>query len=358
MEYGEKGLISVIIPVFKTDFALLQRCIASILGNTYKKIEILIIDDGNDTEYAKQLDIFDKENVKVVHSHHKGLSAARNIGLSIAMGEYIAFIDSDDEITDCYFEEAIKMVMEYDLDIAVGGVRYVDAINNTILTNKHYILKDFQKIEIFSGNNFLPIANLFNDDLQEKGFSNMTNGSVSWKLYNKKCISSISFDENIHLLEDRIFNLQAFSNAKKIGYTDSIWYIYYQYNNSLIHSFQPDSLSNMKVIFKHCIKCINNYPGIEKYASRWMMSNIYTCIYLDLLHDNNKEGFINNKNRLLKWFKSEEWKEAKKHFSSEMLPVHTKIAAHLCIHDEAFLMLTYYAALDTLRKKIVGFKHR
>lgn len=354
MKDGE-GIISVIIPVFRTEYNLLQRCIESILNSSYKAIEIVIIDDGNDVEYANKLNQFISSNIKVIHKKHKGLSAARNTGLSIARGEYISFVDADDMITNYYFEEAIKMIQHFNLDIAVGGVKFVDAFNDQILLEKHYILKDHKKIEVFSKEDiFLPIANLFMDDLHEKGFSNLTNGSVSWKLYNKRCINDIRFDEEIHLLEDRVFNIQAFSNANKIGFTDSIWYLYYQYNYSLIHSYHENSLSNMSIVFRHCINCIKKYPGIEKYASRWMMSNIYTCIYLDLLNKKNPNGFIFNKNRLSKWFKSEEWKEAKRYFSIESLPLHTKIAACLCIHDEAFLMLTYYTILHLLRSKWIN----
>ncbi|MBO4919414.1 MAG: hypothetical protein J5365_04585, partial [Erysipelotrichaceae bacterium] len=174
----------------------------------------------------------------------------------------------------------------------------------------------------------LVIANVLVDNLQERGFSNCVSGSAWGKLYRKKILQNSSFDEELFLSEDRMFNLDVFSIAERIGFTDSIWYFYYQYNHSAIHSYHKDSIKNMSKLFEHCLYRIQVNSGIESYISKWMMSNIYICIFLDLLHKDNRRGFMFNKNRLLKWFYSEEWKKSKEYFTYKDLPIHTKIAAY------------------------------
>jgi len=113
-------MISVIVPVYKVE-QYLRQCIESILNQTYQDLEILLIDDGSPDrcgiiceEYAKK-----DPRIKVFHTENHGLSAARNVGLQIAKGEYIGFVDSDDWIEPDMYEILLRRLEETDTDISV-----------------------------------------------------------------------------------------------------------------------------------------------------------------------------------------------------------------------------------------------
>ena len=101
-----KPLISVIVPIYKVE-KYLNKCVDSIINQTYKNLEIILVDDGSPDSCPDICDKYEKKDnrVKVIHKKNGGLSDARNAGLDIANGEYISFIDSDDEIEASFVEK-------------------------------------------------------------------------------------------------------------------------------------------------------------------------------------------------------------------------------------------------------------
>lgn len=346
----EKVLVSVIIPLYKTDITLVQRCVSSLTGGEFQDYEILLLDDGNEHCYAKNLDRLTNEKVKVIHNKHQGVSETRNEGIRKSQGEYIAFVDGDDIVSPHYLPTAIQMIDKYDLDIVCGGVRFEEANNPSKYKEFKLLIKNNAGIRIFNKDElYLLIQNIFCDYMPTKEFQYYTNGSVSWKLYKKKIVEQVLFDKEITLLEDRIFNLEAFSKANSVGITDSVWYTYYQYGNSVIHTYKPGSIENMSKVLKHCLNIVDTYPEVNPYACKWYMSNIYTCIYLDLLNKDNPNSFFENRARFAKWLHSETWNKIKNNFSKEKLPLHSKLAAFFCLHNMSTTMLLYYKTVAKIR---------
>lgn len=113
----EKPLISVIIPVYNTE-AYLERCLVSVLSNTYRDLEVICINDGSTDGSLEILNAFARqdERVTVIDKKNGGLSAARNDGLRRATGEWIAFIDSDDWIHPRYFETFLSVAPDRSVD--------------------------------------------------------------------------------------------------------------------------------------------------------------------------------------------------------------------------------------------------
>ena len=102
MEMERKnGLISVIVPVYNVE-SYLEKCIDSIIHQTYKNLEIILVDDGSTDNSGKICDVYKEKDsrIKVIHKQNRGLSSARNCGLEIAKGEYIGFVDGDDYIAE------------------------------------------------------------------------------------------------------------------------------------------------------------------------------------------------------------------------------------------------------------------
>ena len=123
------GLISVIIPVYNVE-QYLKQCVDSILSQTYKNIEIILVDDGSSDSSGIICDEYAHKhgNIKVIHKKNAGLSEARNSGLVVANGSYIAFIDSDDWISNDNFEKMITEIKKQDSDFVFSdGVNFEDS---------------------------------------------------------------------------------------------------------------------------------------------------------------------------------------------------------------------------------------
>ena len=114
-------MISVIVPIYNVE-KYLARCVDSIVNQTYKNLEIILVDDGSPDRCPQMCDDYaDKDSRnKVIHKKNGGLSDARNAGMAVATGEYISFIDSDDWIETSMFELLLNNIFQYDCEISCG----------------------------------------------------------------------------------------------------------------------------------------------------------------------------------------------------------------------------------------------
>ena len=119
-------LFSVIVPIYKVE-AYLERCINSILSQTFKNFELILVDDGSPDTCAKLCDRLSKSDrrISVIHKKNGGLSSARNAGIAKASGDYLIFVDSDDEIknTDA-FENIANRINKFQEDVIQYAVSY------------------------------------------------------------------------------------------------------------------------------------------------------------------------------------------------------------------------------------------
>ncbi|MBR5112832.1 MAG: glycosyltransferase family 2 protein [Clostridia bacterium] len=138
--------ISVIVPIYNVEQYIIE-CLDSIVNQSYKKLEIILVDDGSPDNCGKICDEYAKKDsrIKVIHQENGGLSAARNAGLDVATGEYIGFVDSDDYIEMNFFEELLKSIEEYHASLAVCGVKKfglenrMESYGNKQLSSSEYL---------------------------------------------------------------------------------------------------------------------------------------------------------------------------------------------------------------------------
>ena len=112
--------ISVVLPVYKVE-KYLKRCIQSICVQTYRNLEIILVDDGSPDSCPEICDELAKcdSRIRVIHKENGGLSDARNVGTAYATGEYITFVDSDDDVTETYVEYLYGLIKKYDCKMAL-----------------------------------------------------------------------------------------------------------------------------------------------------------------------------------------------------------------------------------------------
>ena len=128
-------LVSIIVPVYKVE-KYLDRCVQSIVSQTYKNIEVFLVDDGSPDNCGKMCDEYAEKYpyIHVIHQENQGPSAARNNAVPHTNGAYITFIDSDDYVTSDYLEYLVSLQQKFNADVAIGGHKYL--YENSKLKNK------------------------------------------------------------------------------------------------------------------------------------------------------------------------------------------------------------------------------
>ena len=144
----EKPLISIIIPVYKVE-KYLEKCIKSVLDQTYKNLQIILVDDGSPDNCGNICDDYARvdNRIEVIHKANGGLSDARNVGLKAARGEYIGFVDSDDYVSNEMFENLYNTLISNDVDVAICNF-YIVIDDKNIIKNADNGVEIYNKLEI------------------------------------------------------------------------------------------------------------------------------------------------------------------------------------------------------------------
>ena len=220
----KEDLISVIVPVYNVE-EYLDRCVESILNQTYTNLEIILIDDGSTDGSERKCDEWSKRDrrIIVIHKENGGLSDARNVGIERSKGDYIAFVDSDDYIRSDMYEILLNNLKDNDADVSAGMPTSF---------SKEEDLKNVQQSEIkisyYKENEVF--QQLFNDKIGET--------VVVWnKLYSKKVFrDNLRFPKGkIH--EEVFFAHRMLGNIQSIVYTTDKLYYYYKRQGSISNHF-------------------------------------------------------------------------------------------------------------------------
>ena len=213
--------ISIIVPVYNVE-QYLENCIESILNQTFKDFELILVDDGSTDNSGKICDIYEKKDsrIKVIHKNNGGLSSARNAGLDIARGKYIGFVDSDDSIHPEMYEVLYNLIEKYKSDISCCNYKYTYDISN----QNH---EELNLNEVIEMSNIESIEKLYDKDLGVKLV-------VAWnKLYHKRLFDKIRYKVG-RLHEDEFMAHRILYNSKKITYVDNELYYYLQREGSIM----------------------------------------------------------------------------------------------------------------------------
>ena len=246
---SEQFLVSVIVPIYKVE-AYIDKCIRSILKQTYKNYEVLLVDDGSPDKCP---DICDKyaceyDNIRVLHKKNGGLSDARNAGVSIARGEYVTFVDSDDYIADDYIETLVSMKKKYDVEIAVGGIGLFYS-NQEPYYNK--AVKEYKYSGIEALENML--------------YQNGLDTSACSMLLPKKIAENILFPVGKYH-EDEFTTYKYYTEADSVAVSTKTIYYYLQRENSIMHTFGKTSMDELDAADNLVEECKKNWPFIIKAA--------------------------------------------------------------------------------------------
>ena len=261
--------VSVIVPVYNVE-KYIEKCLDSLVNQTLKEIEIIVVNDGSPDNSQKIIDKYAKKykNIKSYIKENGGLSDARNYGLKKATGEYIAFIDSDDYIDREMLYKMYNHAIKEELDIVV-----CDTIN---------VYEDGKEIYIKSNHNFS------NNSIKNYIISPPMACS---RLYNKKLFNRHNFKKGIYY-EDLELTPKLVKETKKIGYVNEGLYFYLQRSGSIMkqQEFNEKLLDIFKVLQSNYDELVKEYPEEIEYM---YITHLLRTATLRFLEYENSNQYIN-----------------------------------------------------------------
>ena len=271
-------MIDIIIPVYNTPLKDLERCLNSVLNQTFKEYKVYIIDDGSNEETKKYLDNYakDKNNLIVKHIKNGGVSNARNFGIDISNNEYIAFVDSDDTLNKDFLKESYELIKENNLDLIIGG--YNEIVKDQITK----VRVSMPGLHIYKEDTLINfIEKLLSGKTNEnnKEIGDCPTGRIYTRLFKRASLKNIRFDTNIHISEDTLFMVDYVMQVERIGIIDKVWYDYYINEYSISNGTKKDKLiKNIEDFIAEITKRYNKASDIrirQAYENRIKKSNDY-----------------------------------------------------------------------------------
>lgn len=266
-------LVTVIVPVYKVE-KYLEKCVDSILNQTYSSLEIILVDDGSPDNCGALCDNYaiNDERIIVIHQENQGLSEARNAAIDIASGEYITFVDSDDWIDICFIENLLSLLIREKAQIAVTSLLNVFEDGSTQKNTNESSLIKLNKIEALS-------CYLFNGYLTP---------CACGKLYKKELWNNIRFPKG-KLFEDQFTIYKVLEKAETVIFSPKDLYFYLKRNGSIGHStFSSKTIDLHEGINMQYDYLTNQYPSINKDLSIGKI--IWELVFINILIFNNKEN--------------------------------------------------------------------
>ena len=278
--------ISVIVPVYNVE-QYLERCVASIINQTYKNLEIILVNDGSTDNSGQLCDELAKKDdrIRVIHKKNGGVSETRNLGSRESNGKYITFIDSDDVVSVNMIEELYTNLLGNGADISIGNVIHnyninnvvFDDSNNDILSwNNEEALKEFLKAKITS---FYPVA----------------------KLFKKNIILDLEFNVDFKLAEDAMFITEILLEKDvKVVYSFKDVYAYCHRGESATTSINSNTVFDTIKVYDIILpKIEKKYPDLKRYVElrkNWANFEVFDKLILsrDPLFDKERK-YLKNK---------------------------------------------------------------
>ena len=275
--------VSIIVPVYNVN-KFLSKCLDSLINQTLKDIEIIVVNDGSTDNSQAIIDTYatnHKEIIKAYQKKNGGLSDARNFGLKKATGDFIGFVDSDDFVDIEMFEKLYNRAVETDSDIVVCS-------HNAVVLNKDNNIKTSTTHKIQSGY-------LFGKSIYESHSILAYSRSYAWnKLYKREIISSFEFPKGQYY-EDSAIVYNILSKARKIEYLpDALYFYVIGRAGAITNSFN----ARIYDIFKSCDSIINYYKKIGKYEE-FKLEIESLCV----MHIHARFAILRTKGGLLNKFK-------------------------------------------------------
>lgn len=286
-----KAKVSIIVPVYNTE-AYLERCVTSLVNQTYSNLEILLIDDGSKDGSLKMCEKLSQTDsrIRVFHKENEGLGITRNFGLKNLTGDYVVFADSDDYLPLDAVDIMVAKALETESDVVVCGYFYNDSVVDVPLPEKTY-----DQSEIMS----ILLPHMMGD---YGGSKDLFTYSACWRIFSKKIIveNNIEFkSEREYIWEDLVFSLDLYPKCRKVTLLNVPVYHYCFNQNSLTHVYRPDKFEKIIFLYSYIKKKIEklqlNSDAYIRLDTNFL-GHIITCLKLECFYksDNGRRVAFRN----------------------------------------------------------------
>ncbi len=266
------SLISIIVPIYNSQ-EYLDRCIKSLLAQTHKKLEIILVDDGSTDNSSTICDSYAKldSRILVLHKINEGQAAARNDALIVANGDYIGFVDSDDWIEDDMYSNLLENALKYNCDISICGRNNVDDSGNTI--DRIFCMKE-------------PVCYTKEQAIKNFLIWNNIDGSPCDKLFRRELIVNQRFPLG-YICEDVPFVFKALLNSNGVVHCGLPLYNYFQRTGSTSHSTFSERTEGL-IIYSREIKneVDQRFPNLQEESSFFYLNSYYNYLRIYYGGDN------------------------------------------------------------------------
>lgn len=321
--------VSIIIPVYNAELYL-KRCIDSCINQTYKNIEIILINDGSKDNSEKIIKTYQDERIVYIHKENSGVSATRNIGLKIATGKYIMFADADDW---------------YELDAVEQMVNAIEKENcDAIRSNYNRVIQSqcYKNSEKIQNNKIIEM-----DDV----ISGRINCYVWLIIINKNALKKAEFDTDLPMMEDTLFFIELLSKGIKIKYKNIITYNYY-FNSESASINSKNLLRNMMSIFNVYEKIICKELKVNKEKLKLTIIRDVEDIIKDLF----KYDRVQFKKAYNMIISNVDYRKILKNVPYKKLNITYKVMTY-CLEKEQYNLLTIFLFIRSKLSKVKRMKH-
>lgn len=255
-EESDKIKVSIIVPVYNVE-KYLRRCLDSLINQTLKEIEIIIVNDGSTDDSLKICNEFEKidKRIKVYSKNNEGLGLTRNYGMYRSHGKYIAFVDSDDYVSLDFYEKMYNNIEKYKTDAVFAGYKLYTNNGEEKLGEEN----PFKQIVIPAKQYLYNVLRVKNKKLYGTTYMNM---SVWRSLYKKSIIDEkeIKFEsERKFISEDILFNIDYCENINKVSFQNDTYYYYCYNSNSLTQKYKEDRFEKNIELYKEIVRRLKEY---------------------------------------------------------------------------------------------------
>ena len=260
-------LVTVVVPVYNTPEGPLRRCLRSILAQDYANIELIVVEDGSSKECVAVLnDVLGSDpRSRVIEGGHSGVSHARNLGIDAAQGEWVVFCDSDDEVLPSFISDALRVALSLGVEFVCGASSHLyegDTVNSAGFSGSYHA--------VFEQGQMAAAAKQMLGSLKYAAFDgpDFKGRAPHGKLYSRKALGSLKYDETLAIGEDCLFNYKFIGRCRSLAIVDACWYAYYQYRSSAVHA---SDLSLWEASIKNTLAAREEGEDPATYCSRCAM---------------------------------------------------------------------------------------
>ena len=337
----DSEVISIIVPVYNVE-KYLNQCLNSITNQTYKNLEIILVDDGSTDTSGSICDEYAKRDarIKVIHKENGGVSSARNVGLNIATGNYIGFVDSDDWIELNMYEFMIKKMQECKVDLV--RCSHVKELDGNSIISKEY----FNEEGIYD-------LNTNRKEILSAFINAKLNGYLPLIIVKREYALSIQpLNESVAMREDLIWMFELFCKIKTFYYCATPFYHYNINFNSASKAIenQKRNILQLFIVYDELYKILGQYSFLNELESYLKINLFYILSYYlnKYIYASRDKGFLKEL-RENKEFENLIYTVGVKHYS-----LVNKIILFLFQKRQYGLLYTFCMIREFMKKKILG----